>query len=255
MDSTTLAAARPPHSASPRDAAATARDRAPALHSVARHDLYRMIHLALRRCMVEAMLQAGRLDPDDPADVAAMTSAMQELVALFRGHLATEDGLVHPAIEARAPGATRHVAGDHVEHALSLDALEAATAALRMAGGAVARQHAARELYRHLAAFVADNLVHMAYEEREHNAALWSRYTDDELLALERGIVASVPPQKMFATLRWMATACPPAERAQLFAKLRATAPAELVDGVLAAIEPELADRDWRKLVASFPER
>ncbi|MBS0320813.1 MAG: hemerythrin domain-containing protein [Proteobacteria bacterium] len=255
MNSHAFAAAH----ASSGDAPVTRRpDRAthaPELRAVARHDLYRMIHLALRRCMAEAMLQAGRLDADDPADVAAMNTAMQELISLFRGHLATEDALVHPAIEARAPGVTRHIAGDHVEHALAIDVLARTTAELRSASGSTARGRAARDLYRELAAFVADNLTHMAYEEREHNAALWAAYTDDELLELERNIVASIPPQKMFATLRWMATACPPAERAQLFAKLRAMAPAELVDGVLGVVQPELSDRDWRKLVASFEAR
>ena len=37
-----------------------------------RHDLYRNIHAGLRMCMGDALSAVGRMDADDPADMAAV---------------------------------------------------------------------------------------------------------------------------------------------------------------------------------------
>lgn len=49
-------------------------------------------------------------------------------------------------------------------------------------------------LERLLALFVADDVQHMHVEETAHDAVLWAHYSDDELMAIEQAIVASIPP-------------------------------------------------------------
>lgn len=221
------------------------------LRSVPRHDIYGNVHAGLRACMCEALTAVARMDPDDPADIAGIVMRMQELVALFSGHLANEDAFVHPAMEARRPGSTARVAHDHAEHVEGFAILARDVDALRRAPGH-ARAEAAATLGRDLAAFVAANLVHMAAEERDHNAVLWATHTDDELRAIESSIVASIPPSKVPAHLRWMVPALPPRERLAMMQKLRAFAPPVLFDASLAAVEPHLRDREWMKLVAGL---
>jgi len=222
-----------------------------ALAAVPRHNLYRKIHLGLRVCMSDALAAIGRIDTDDPADVAAITQQMSELIMLFRGHLEVEDAFIHPAIEARRPGATARIAHDHAEHVAAFAALVADVQALRDAPRSQ-RDAAARALYRDLAAFVADNLVHMAAEESDHNAVLWATYSDDELLAIEKAIIASIAPAKMFVYLRWIVPAIPPAERLAMMSAMRESAPAEAFDATLQMLMPHLADRDWAKLMAGL---
>jgi hypothetical protein len=213
-----------------------------------RHDLYRVIHAGLRLCMHEALGAVGRMDPTDPADVAAVTLRMNELIALFRGHLEKENAYIHPALEARRAGSTARIAHDHAEHVVGFARLAADVQGLRTATSGT-RSHAARTLYRDLAAFVADNLVHMAAEEADHNAALWAEYTDEELAAIERAIVGSIPPAMLTAHLRWMVPANPPADRLELLRRVRAAAPAEAFDATLAMLMPHLGDREWTKLL------
>ncbi|MFI4903605.1 MAG: hemerythrin domain-containing protein [Burkholderiales bacterium] len=222
--------------------------RKPTLRSVPRHDLYAKVHAGLRACMCEALTAVARMDPDDPADIAGIVMRMHELVALFSSHLANEDAFVHPAMEARRPGSTARVAHDHAEHVAGFAVLTRDVDALRRSS-APARADAAAALGRDLAAFVAANLVHMAAEERDHNTVLWATHTDDELRAIEASIVASIPPSKVPAHLRWMVPALPPRERLAMMQKLRAFAPPPLFDASLAAIEPHLRDREWMKLV------
>jgi hypothetical protein len=216
-----------------------------------RYDLYRNIHGGLRLCMGDALAAVGRMDADDPADVTAVTLQMNELLALFRGHLEKENTWVHPALEARRPGSTSRVAHDHTEHVSAFARLAADLQALREAS-TPRRRAAARTLQRDLAAFVADNLVHMAVEETDHNAVLWSTHTDEELVALEQAIVASIAPPLRTAYMRWIVPAIPHADRVSLLSALRENAPAEAFDATLAMLMPYLGQRDWAKLMAAL---
>ncbi len=221
----------------------------PAAHAArpARHDLYRRPHAGLRACMCEALTAVARADPADPADLSALTLRMRELVAMFETHLHHENTLVHPAIEARRPGATAPIALDHEDHVQALARLAADVEAIRSATQD-RRPDALSVLSRDLGAFVADNLVHMAAEERDNNAALWEAFTDEEILAIEARIIGSVPPAQMMGNLRWMVPALPPAERLAMMKRLRAVVPAPAFEAALAAIEPHLDDREWSKL-------
>lgn len=229
----------------------TATIRKPALRSVPRHDLYFRPHAGLRACMTEALNAVARMDPDDPADVSAIAMRMQELTAMFGSHLANEDAFVHPAMEARRPGSAARIAHDHAEHVEGIARLERDLGALRNAPPA-RRADAAAELHRDLAAFVADNLVHMAAEERDNNAVLWATHTDDEIAAIEASIIASIPAQKLSSHLRWMVPALPPKERLALMRKLKRLAPPQVFDTTLALVQPFLNDREWLKLVGGL---
>jgi hypothetical protein len=72
------------------------------------------------------------------------------------------------------------------------------------------RTAALGRLYRALALFVADNFQHMQVEETAHNAVLWAAYRDDELMAIEQAIVASIPPDAMAEALHWFLPALTP---------------------------------------------
>ena len=222
-----------------------------ALPETARHDLYRNIHAGLRMCMGDALSAVGRMDADDPADVAAVVLQMNELITLFRGHLDKENAWVHPALEARKPGSTARIAHDHEDHVAAFAQIAEDLSALRNAP-ASRRGAAARVLYRDLTAFVADNLVHMAAEESDHNAVLWSTHSDEELVGIERAIVGSIAPPLKSAYMRWIVPAIPHAERVAVMSALRASAPAEAFDATLAMLKAHLAHRDWAKLVSAL---
>ncbi|NJD31717.1 MAG: hypothetical protein FIB04_07510 [Gammaproteobacteria bacterium] len=125
-----------------------------------------------------------------------------------------------PALTSR-PGATATTDHDHRDHLAAFEQIEADVRALE--GSSVERREAAATgLYRHLALFAADNFVHMHTEETGNNESLWAAYDDAELLALERRLVASIPPDVLQMSLRWMMPAMNPAERDALTRALAA---------------------------------
>ncbi len=216
-----------------------------------RHDIYALIHKALRAALTDAMLAAGRLDTSDPEEVDDAVGRIRDLLDLCQDHLETENAFVHPAMEARRPGTTRRVADEHVEHAASIARLRNRAGALARAP-AMARDDVAAGLYRELSLFVGENFVHMHEEEAVHNLVLWDAYSDAELAALESAIIAHHPPAAMQRAMRWMLPAMTPAQRAAMLTKMRISAPAPAYAAVLAQARAHVDEGSWRKLESAL---
>lgn len=212
-----------------------------------RFDMYTGIHKALRALMADSLLALGRMDSADAAEVAQCAERVRGLLAICAGHVQHENAFVHAAIEARAPGASAAIAHEHEDHVQHIAALGEQVTALCNAAPAQ-RAAAAARLYRELALFVADNFRHMHVEETAHNAVLWARYTDAELLEIHDALVASVPPQEMMAIARWLVPSVNPEERLHMLLDMRAKAPAEAFDAVIATVLPHLNAAEWAKL-------
>lgn len=165
---------------------------APARPAVAapRLDLYQPIHKALRSFMGDTWVRLGALDTSDAGEVEATLGQSETVLALMASHAHHENDFMHPAIELGRPGATERVAGEHVEHLASIEALQAEVTTLRQHPGA----ERASRLYRRFALFMAENLAHMHFEETVLGAALWDTHNDAELEALHQALLASVPP-------------------------------------------------------------
>ena len=217
-----------------------------------RVDLYTGIHKAIRSVMSDTLLALGRLDTDDAAELSAVSDRILELLDFCAGHVRHENDFIHTAIEARATGASAALAHEHEEHVQSIAHLQAAVARLRRTAGGQEAASAAQALYRDLALFVGHNLVHMHQEETTHNAILWARYTDAELIDLHARLVASIAPPEMMYTLRWMVPALTPAERTALFSDMQAHAPAPAIEAALSHVRPFLNGNDWAKLARSL---
>jgi hypothetical protein len=221
---------------------------APQSAAAARYDIYVNIHKALRLFMSDTLVRVGRMDIDDAPELAATLAQLQTLLDGCRSHLDHENRFIHAAIEARRPGASRRIAGEHVDHLEAIAALEAEAAALR----ALPTPAAALRLYRRLSHFVAENLEHMLVEESEHNAALWAAYTDAEIAEIEQRLVASLDPVEMGLLLRWFVPAMNPTERALMLGGMQQQLPPEAMRDVLDLVRPHLDDTAWGKLARAL---
>lgn len=205
-----------------------------------RFDIYAPIHKALRLFMTDTLACVGRLDLDDAHDVSAGLARLDALLDAVCCHLQHENDFIHPAIEAHHRGISDRIAGEHREHIDAIAMLRLEAAALRVKP----EPATAHRLYRHLAAFIAENFEHMDVEETRHNQALWDAYGDVELQAIEGRILASIGQQEMRVWLHWMLPAFSPGDRARLIGGL----PPELQTPVLAMARARLDDAAWAKL-------
>lgn len=212
-----------------------------------RYNIYAVIHKGLRAWMAHTQQMLGRADWLDTEDSSAALEELRSLMAVCRAHLAHENDFIHPAMEARRPGSSGQTGGDHGEHIHAIDTLLARAATLETTRGP-RRLELGYALYLALAMFVAENHEHMDIEEVRNNAALWSAYSDAEILAIEQALVASIPPPEMMLTLRWMLPHANHGERCAMLMGMRAGAPAEAFADVLGMLQPLLSVRDWTRL-------
>jgi Hemerythrin HHE cation binding domain len=222
-----------------------------ARHPTSRFDMYRPIHKALRAFMSDTLVAVGRMDTDEDNTVAVTLEQVRGLLTMLRVHLESENRFVHTAMEARRPGSAGRTEHDHVEHECALADLERLVEAVS-ASIASERAAAALALYRRLAVVVAENIEHMEVEERDNAAVLWAEYTDEELMAIEASIIASVPPAVTTVAMRWMMAALNHVERVRMLAGIRQNAPTEVFEGVLALARGTLNPRDWTKLAGAL---
>jgi iron-sulfur cluster repair protein YtfE (RIC family) len=221
-----------------------------------RHDIYRNVHKALRSYMGEVLAEVGRLDVEDDAEVSQTMAEVRQLLGVLRAHLEAENRFLHWTMHDRLVGSADKTAVDHVGHERAIERLANLSGEVEQRTAAQ-RRSAWEQLYRELGVFVGENLEHMNYEEVENNAVLWATHTDEELLKIERAIVAGISPEKMALFMRWMIPSIAPAERAHLLSKIRQTAPAQVFEGVLAIARARLTERDWHKLqiaIGSMPK-
>lgn len=226
-------------------------ERAAGAAAMPRVDLYAGIHKALRALMVDTLTAVGRMDVHDPLELAQTTQRVLQLLDFMRAHLRHENEFVHPALEARAPGSSSLIAYEHEGHEAEITVLANEATALLQAP-AEARGANALALYRHLSLFTAHNFDHMYGEETAHNAVLWARYTDAELMAIHNALVASIPPEEMMFVVRWMVPFMNPQERAAMLGDMRAHAPAPAFAAALEVARPHLDGREWEKLMAAL---
>jgi hypothetical protein len=172
------------------------------------------------------------------------------LIAFCRAHLEHENAFVHTSMEARAPGSTTRIGREHAHHSEAIDDLEERAATLGAA--AAARTTAAEALYSKLALFVGENFVHMHAEETENNAIIWRTHGDEEILAIQRAIVAALAPQKMADAARWMIPALNPPQRAEFLSEIRQAAPPPVFESLLGVARSHLTDLEWRKLAQAL---
>lgn len=216
--------------------------------STRRYNLYAIIHKALRAQMSEALTEAGRTDWADVAERAQTLSTVGQLLDACRSHLEHEGQFIHTAMEQRRPGSSTHTATDHRGHLREIAELSALCDTIATTPDAATRELSAEQLYRKLARFVAENYEHMEVEESANNAVLWAEYSDAEIHAIEHALVASIPPEEMMGTLRWMLPYANHVERSTMLSGMRQQAPAEAFAGVMAMIRPLLRGNDHHKL-------
>jgi hemerythrin-like domain-containing protein len=216
-----------------------------------RFDIYRNIHMGLRACMMEVLLAVGRMDPEDVAELGTVLGQVRFLVRFCQMHLKKEDKFVHPAMEARAPGSTAHIAAEHEEHIAAFASLETAVVAVEQAPEG-ARLEPALALYKQLALFVGENFVHMHIEETDHNEVLWRTHSDAEIMAIEQAIIASLTPEDKPTSLRWMLPALSPQVRGMMVGMLSQNLPPEAMAGILQLLKPHLSEANWGKLTKAL---
>lgn len=213
-----------------------------------RHDLYGPIHKGLRLALSQMVVRIGTTDFADPGAVGDLIAALRRQLTLSASHLEHEEDYIHTALEIRSPGATSNLVADHDHHRLEFRQIEALISMIEDAPFKD-RPLLGRKLYLAFSRFVAADFSHMAEEELVTLPLLHQLFTDEELIAIEGAIVASLPGEEMVAFMQLAVPAMNSTERVGFMSFVRGGAPRDVFEALLAdAIRPALNEEDYRKL-------
>ncbi|MCH8800669.1 MAG: hemerythrin domain-containing protein [Chloroflexi bacterium] len=216
-----------------------------------RYATYRPIHKAIRHVLFDASQKVGLADFGDDADVSETLEAVDQMISMLHDHRENEDKYVHPQAEARIPGITNKFVDDHKEDIRLSDEVQGIAGQVRGASGAE-RAALGVKLHERLNDYIGIYLGHLYREETTMQQALWDRFTDEELLAIDMEIVANVPPPMMAVYLPVMCSTYSAAEITPILAGIKANAPAEFAQFALKTAEDNLPPRSWAKVKASL---
>ena len=212
-----------------------------------RHNIYYMIHKALRLRLGQTLQLLGSTDWRDTLASQTTLAELRQTLDWCESHLQHENQFIHPALENHYPGTAGRANHDHDEHLAAIADLR--QQATQLAGDSDdLRQTYAGGLYQQFALFVGENLCHMQMEETAHNAVLWHAFTDEQILGIEQALVASIPAEEKMAVMLWMLRAATPAECGLLLQGLRAQVPAEVWPQIEASLLAQLSPADQAKL-------
>ncbi len=207
-------------------------------------DLYRDIHKGIRAELVSLVETAGRIDPQNCEDRAALAQHVVSTHAVLELHAHHEDGVIQPVLECEYPSFAERVERDH----LQLDARIGRIADLATtidSGDVRTRTH---QLYLDLARFTAEYFVHIDIEERVIMPSLERAVGVDAVAEMHMAIVGSIPPDDMARSLAFMLPAMNIDDRAEMLGGMQAGAPPEVFAGVADLASSVLRADDFRAL-------
>jgi hypothetical protein len=210
-------------------------------------DLYGPIHKGLRWAFARVLSRIGSTTVTDDAAVIEVLAEVHDLVVAVESHLAHEEEFIHPAVEARRPGATAGLMDDHVEHANMIGALRVLLAAIR-SGSSSTRPALWRALYLCFADLFAENISHMAEEEEVTQPLLEDLYSPSELEALHARLLASVGPDEMLAAMKIMLPGNDFDFRLGMLNEAKHALPPEVFAGIFARATVYLGDEEIEAL-------
>lgn len=205
-------------------------------------DLFTPVHKGLRSMLYGL---SGRLQTNDFADVTATSQLAADLennfaVAQSAGcilcHLAThaheEETVIFPGAAKFANELVSSLIADH--HELTRRETEIAKSAHEMVGLATpdARIAAGIRLNQMSNELLGLYITHMNREETELVPLMRERYSDPEQLAMQGTIIASFPPDRLFALLRWMLPSMNVNELSHVLGSVKRGAPPPLFKAV-----------------------
>ncbi len=205
-----------------------------------RYNSFNMIHKALRAMMYDTALTLQQTYFADAEEAETAIEKVETVIENFEQHAHHEDTFMLPAIEAFAPQVVESFEKEHVEDIAIGNRMKTLVTIFHSLETNEERVNCGSALNKTFRDFMVFNITHMAKEEIEINQVLWKHYTDAELHELNARLIASIPPQKMMVTAKWMLGSVNKIEATDWLKGVKQTAPSFVFNALHQMAETEL---------------
>ncbi len=217
-------------------------------HMTANADLFTPIHKAIRS-MIYSL--GGRLQTADFSDPVASTAILADLqheftnavsatcvLCLLHAHAGHEETAIFPPMQSIDPALIRTLIDDHQEIRRRLGLISKMADDLGVLGAPEPRILLGARINREVNEFFAFYLAHMNKEEVTIVPEMKEHFTDAQMGAIQGGMMAAMPPERLASYLRWMLPSLTPSELAGMLAGIKQGSPPQFmqfIDGIGAA--------------------
>jgi len=213
-----------------------------------RYNSFNLIHKGLPAMLYDTASSIQRAYFGDTNEAAIALDKVEEALFLFENHAHHEDSFVLPAIEAHEPQVVEQFEQEHEEDLRLASRLKKLVNIYRNIFLSEERINCGSAIAKSFVEFMVFNLEHMAKEEIIINHALWKYYTDEQILALNQKLIASIPPAEFALATKWMIRGVSNFEAVNWLISVKQTAPSFVFDGLLSIAEKELPAHRYHEI-------
>jgi len=209
-----------------------------------RFNAFNLIHKALRAMLYDAALTLQQTYFANTDEAENALQKVEDVLFLFENHAHHEDTMVLPAVEMYEPQLVDEFEKEHEKDLALSNRMKNLLNIYRNIYFTEERIICGSAILKAFVEFMVFNLEHMAKEEILINEAVWKHYTDEQLLALNEKIVASIPPGELALASKWMLRGINNFDAILWLKNIKQNAPAPVFDALISLAEKELpADR------------
>jgi len=217
-----------------------------------RYNTFYQVHKALRAMLYETATELQRTDFNNEEEVNSVMINITAVVDVFDKHAHNEDRFVFSAVEQYEPSVVDSFEQEHVrDHELSTQ-LRTLINIYRSLSSDEEKIQLGSALRKAFVDFLAFNLVHMAKEEDIINNLLWRYYSDEEIRAIERQIIASQTPESTAVVWRWMLRGLSNGEIINWLRTIEKNAPQVVFKNLYLIAENELPGHRFRQVISEL---
>lgn len=214
-----------------------------------RMKLYDVPHKGLRNALSQVQYLAGKTDYSDQHEVEQLYKLGEAVFKILTIHASDENEVTLAALEQLCPGCSQHDMEDHEQIHIAQEKLERLLE--RIYTNSKAEQDVTEdgeEFYLAFSEFHASYLEHTAEEERVTQPMLWKHFTDEEVAAHRRKIMAKNPPQTLLTWFRFVIPSQSHKERVGLLTGFKKMAPAPFFNEGMQVIQHVLTEKEFDRL-------
>lgn len=219
-----------------------------------RYNIFNQIHKALRALLYDTALFIQQTDFTNTEETEKALEKIKVVVELFDKHAYYEDNYILPPIEKFDAAVITSFEQEHQEDYVLGQQLRQLMNGVSQAIAPNDRIEAGQALHNAFVAFMVFNLNHMAKEEQVLNAVLWKHFDDEQIIALNRTIVANISQEEMELGNFWMLKSLNNLEIINWLKLVRANAPEPAFRGLYLMASDALNDNRWQIIKHALEE-
>jgi hypothetical protein len=206
-------------------------------------------HKALRYGLSLLLIQAGKTDYTDGAQIDALYNIGKDVFKMLTVHAHDENNVTLKHLEAKAPGASHDNIADH--EIIESRQLKLENQLENIYKGPVSATAPAK-FYSSLSQYISNYLLHMHGEETDTQQLLWLHFTDEELIGHRVEVMSKMDPEMLKLWIKYIVPAQSFQENAGFMTGFKKMAPQPFYESVMEMLKSRMDAGEYQKLLTAL---